>query len=76
MYDIVNSSLTAGLHILSEREINNPDLLADKTVNQNNYTRFLINGKPKERTLKLEFKAFELEFVKNKKLRQGAESLL
>lgn len=56
LYDIVNSSLTAGLHILSEREINNPDLLADKTVNQNNYTRFLINGKPKERTLKLEFK--------------------
>lgn len=78
LYDIVNSSLTAGLHTLSDYENTNPDLLKDKTVNQNNYTRFSVSGNAKERILKLEFKDVkgmvlkewqlsenELKFLKN-----------
>ncbi len=54
-YDIVSSSLTAGVYKPSDYEKSNPDLLKDLIVEQNNYTRVSVSGKTKERKLKVEF---------------------
>lgn len=54
-YDITSSSLTAGVYKLSDYEKSNPDLLLNTVVEQNNYTRVTVSGKPKERMLKIEF---------------------
>jgi alkaline phosphatase D len=54
-YDIVSSSLTAGVYKPSEYEKTNPDLLKELVAEQNNYTRVSVSGKSKDRRLKIEF---------------------
>ncbi|MGB4968857.1 MAG: alkaline phosphatase D family protein, partial [Saprospiraceae bacterium] len=54
-YDITSSSLTSGIYKLNDYEKSNPDLLVDLLIDQNNYTKVSVHGKPKERKLKVEF---------------------
>jgi alkaline phosphatase D len=55
LFDIVSSSLTAATNEISSAEKKNPDLIQDMSYTENNYSRFSISGKPKERIVKIEF---------------------
>ncbi len=55
-YEILSSSLTAGIYKLNEIEKSNPDLLIDLLVEQNNYAKITVRGPAKMRKLHVEFK--------------------
>lgn len=55
LYDITTSPLTAGIAAVREPERSNPERIAGTLVEAQNYSRFTISGKPKERKLKVEF---------------------
>lgn len=54
-YEIVSSSLTSGIYKVPDSEKTNPDLIKESIVEQNNYTRVSVSGKPKDRKMKFEF---------------------
>ena len=55
LYDITTSPLTAGVAAVRNPERNNPERLPGTLVEAQNYSRISIAGKPKDRTLKVEF---------------------
>jgi alkaline phosphatase D len=55
IYDITSSPLTAGVSAVSGPEKENPERMQGTLVEAQNYSRFTIMGKPKERNLKVEF---------------------
>ncbi len=55
-YEILSSSLTAGIYKLTEFEKTNPDLVLDMLVEQNNYVKITVSGPAKMRKLQVTFK--------------------
>lgn len=55
LYDVTVSSLTAGISKVKKEFINQSNRIPNTLVEEHNYGRFTVSGKPKERVLQVEF---------------------
>ena len=55
LYDVTVSSLTAGISKVKKEFINQANRIPNSLVEEHNYGRFTVSGKPKERVLQVEF---------------------
>lgn len=55
LYDVTNSPYTSGVSKVRGEEMNNPARIPGTLVEEQNFTKVTVSGKPKERMMKVEF---------------------